>query len=157
MFTFRMEKIPNIIFQLVTRQVMEDLRDKHINRYNNILHAIPGTSSYHQFIPLRCSEIGAKICSNEDNFACIHDFNWHHIDEENISISSYAAAVYDDNWWIGLVLEKHEDECDETMKFMHPKGPSKYLFSGFNAIIHVYSKSLHTEGYCCPNCIIFCM
>ncbi|CAL4122367.1 unnamed protein product, partial [Meganyctiphanes norvegica] len=53
----------------------------------------------------------------------------HYIDEENISIL-YAAAVYDDNWWIGLVLKKHEheDECDVTMKFMHPKGPSKYFF-----------------------------
>ena len=34
----------------------------------------------------------------------------------------------DDNWWIGIILEKNAVECDITMKFMHPKGPSEFFF-----------------------------
>ena len=74
------------------------------------------------------NKIGAKRCSNDSNFACIHDFNKFYIEEETVNIASYAAAVYDENWWVGLVLEKNDEERDVTMKFMHPKGPSNFYY-----------------------------
>ena len=35
--------------------------------------------------------------------------------------------MYDNNWWIGPVIEKDDEECDIKVKFLHPKGPSKYF------------------------------
>ena len=99
-----------------------------MQRYDNILHAIPGTRSYHQFTPISRNRIGAKRCSQDNDFSCVHNFDKIFIEEENINISSYAAVVYDDSWWIGLILEKNEEECDLTMKFLHPKGPSTFYY-----------------------------
>ena len=107
---------------------MLNVRAEPAKRYADISNAIPGTRSYHQFTPLSRSKIGAKRCSIDSNFAIVHNFDHIYIQEENIEISSYAAAAYDDNWWIGIILEKNEVECDITMKFMHPKGPSEFFF-----------------------------
>ena len=128
MYLFCSETIPNIISKFLSKEEMKNARTKHAKRYDNILRPIPGTRSYHQFIPLSGNKIGAKRCSNDSDFACVHVFDKIYIQEENINISSYAAAVYDDNWWIGLIIEKNEDEYDVTMKFMHPKGPSNCFF-----------------------------
>ena len=39
----------------------------------------------------------------------------------------YIACVYDGNWWLGLVLEYSEENQDYHIKFMTPKGPSRYF------------------------------
>ena len=105
MYLFCSEKNPNIISKFVSKDEMNNFRDKHAKRYDNILHAIPGTKSYHQFTPISRNRIGAKKCSQNNDFSCVYNFNKIYI-EENINISSYAAIVYDDSWWIGLILEK---------------------------------------------------
>ena len=36
-------------------------------------------------------------------------------------IGKYVAAVYDQNWYVGLIESEHEDEY--SIKYMHPKNP----------------------------------
>ena len=88
-----------------------------------------------------------QICSIDSNFAIVHNFDHTYIQEENIEISPYAASVYDDNWWIGIFLEKNEVECDVTMKFMHPKGPSNIFLWLQRDDNLFYSKSLYSKSH----------
>ena len=48
-------------------------------------------------------------------------------EQEITSVGCYVAVAYDDNWWIGLVLEKDDIECDVKVKFLSPNGPSIYF------------------------------
>lgn len=128
MFDFCKENIPTIEFKFVPQEEMKEFRAIHEKRYDGVLHAIPGTRSYHQFTPISKNKIGAKRCSSDTNFECIHDFDKSYVEEVSVSIASYAAVVYDEYWWVGLVLEKNDEEGDVTMKFMHPKGPSKFYY-----------------------------
>ena len=75
MYLFCSETIPNIISKFLSKEEMKNARTKHAKRYDNILRPIPGTRSYHQFIPLSGNKIGAKRCSNDSDFACVHVFD----------------------------------------------------------------------------------
>ena len=59
----------------VSKNEMEQHRTNHADRYNGIEDSIPGTRSYHQFVPLSRDRVGAKRCSDDEQFACTHDFN----------------------------------------------------------------------------------
>ena len=41
------------------------------------------------------------------------------------SIHDYVAFLYDQKWWIGIVLEINIEEGDVLVKFMHPNGPAR--------------------------------
>ena len=46
---------------------------------------------------------------------------------ETITLGAYAAVVYEHSWWISVVTEVNQVECDVKVKFLHPKGPSTYF------------------------------
>ena len=46
---------------------------------------------------------------------------------ENFDISSDIPCVYEKQWWIGLIVEKGE-ENDIRVQFMHPMPGNKYCF-----------------------------
>ena len=91
----------------------------YTDRYNGIERTIPGTRSYHQFLPLSSDRIGCKRCS-DDEFACIHDFNLAFCLDEEIVVGSYAAVMYDQFWWICLVLENYDEEGDVCLLYTSP-------------------------------------
>ena len=37
------------------------------------------------------------------------------------------ACLYDGTWWIGVALEKNEEQLDVLIKFMHLSGPTRSL------------------------------
>jgi hypothetical protein len=46
------------------------------------------------------------------------------------TVRSYIAVVYQDHWWPGCVLEKHEKNEEFNIRFLHPHGPSpSFLFN----------------------------
>ena len=42
-------------------------------------------------------------------------------------MGSYVAVVYEQSWWIGVVIDVNDEEKDVEVKFMHPKGPARYF------------------------------
>ena len=40
-------------------------------------------------------------------------------------IRDYVTAVYDNNLWLGYVLEKNEEQDEVKITFLHPSGPTK--------------------------------
>ena len=149
MLAFCVEKILNIIFKFIAEAEMKNLRAAYEKRYKYVINAVPGTKSYHQFIPLYRNRIGAKRCSSDDKFTCVHNFDVFYIQDEDITIGSYTAVVYDENWWITLVLETFEQERDVKVKFMHPKdfmpGHSEMTFALYQ--ITVYLNVIRARNY----------
>ena len=43
----------------------------------------------------------------------------------HLMVEDYAACVYDDDWYIGVIEIICEEECDIQINFLHPKGPGK--------------------------------
>ena len=41
---------------------------------------------------------------------------------------SYVACKYDEQWWVGMVLEADQASNDIKITFMHPHGPSDSFF-----------------------------
>ena len=137
----------------VSKNEMEQHRTNHADRYNGIEDSIPGTRSYHQFVPLSRDRVGAKRCSDDEQFACTHDFNAVFCLDEEILVGSYVAVIYDQSWWVGLIIEKNDEESDVKVKFMHPKGPSMFYhwpqrddfcYIPFNCILKIIDVPMST-------------
>ena len=41
-----------------------------------------------------------------------------------LAIGQYIAAVYDDQWWLGTILEVDNEHDEYKVRFLHPAGPS---------------------------------
>ena len=39
-------------------------------------------------------------------------------------VNGYVTVMYEDNWWLGYVLEKDFNSGEVKIKFLHPHGPS---------------------------------
>ena len=50
------------------------------------------------------------------------------IPAQNTNIGQYVSALYDDNWYIGIV--QHVDKTNEDVfrQLIYPKGPSHYFY-----------------------------
>ena len=88
---------------------------------------MPGTRSYHQFIPISETLIGAKRISEQDDFTSIYEFaggktNYNENSGSTYLIGDYIACIYDLDWYIGRVESVCEEEGDMNIRFMHPKG-----------------------------------
>ncbi|CAH0556044.1 unnamed protein product [Brassicogethes aeneus] len=85
---------------------------------------VPGTRSYHRFVPINNSElILYRLSSDDENSGFKVSLTVRKKHEKNIDIDElqpgvYVAAVYDDNWFIGCIKERHFDETDLLINFM---------------------------------------
>ena len=95
----------------------------------SMTHALPGTSNYHQLLPIRYSIIGAKHVSSDEEFAIKFDVLSRKIIAANtpISIKESDSVVchYDEKYWIGLVLALDREQRDICVNFMHPDYPCR--------------------------------
>ena len=87
------------------------------------LRTIPGTRSYHSFIP-----DGAKLILKRISSDIVHDthkFNTPSLSPKDVTIyqpGKYIACYYDDDWYVGLILECSMQHEDFNVKFMHRRG-----------------------------------
>ena len=96
--------------------------------------AIPGTRSYHEFMPHSENNIGMNYCSKDQELATTFSFlnkdkvsdavNSNEESSENVKALNLVSCYYDNYWWIGLVLEKNDLQEGSRIKFIHPHGPS---------------------------------
>ena len=66
------EKVKSIIFFGIGKKDMFEVREKMDKRLEDG-KTIPGTRSSHHFIPQSASQIGHKLCSEDELFVDIHD------------------------------------------------------------------------------------
>ena len=89
----------------------------------------PGTRSFHQFIPISNSIIGAKYVSVDQYYAVQFDFNIVHLLEpgDTLSPSQFVVCFHDRQYWVGIIMEVSTENLDVKVKFMHPKLPTASL------------------------------
>ena len=88
----------------------------------------PGTRTYHQFIPITTTKIGAKRTSEQIEFSATFDLVTVRnlkLKTSHLKVGDYVACVYDDDWYVGVIEIICEEECDIRINFLHPKGPGK--------------------------------
>ena len=88
---------------------------------------IPGTRSFHHFLPLSEGKVTYKRVSDDEVAAGTFTFFDIVLADQisNIKIMEFIACQYDSFWWIGLVKEIGHEQGDILVKFMHPHGPSR--------------------------------
>ena len=79
--------------------------------------------SFHQFISISYSIIGAKYVSDDQYYAVQFDFNVVHLlgPGATLSPSQFVVWLYDRQYWVGIIMEVWTENLDAKVKFMHPK------------------------------------
>ena len=86
---------------------------------------VPGTRSFHHFIPLSDSKIATKRLSEDEKFDLEYEFNnTVHVTIAELEFGQYIGCIYDHLAWIGVVKEIDVENQDILVKFLHPNFPS---------------------------------
>lgn len=117
---FCITNIKNIVFYSITTQDLEQARPAMSARYEHG-STVPGTRSFHQFLPTDINAISYKRLSCDLFLAGSRNFSALPA-RKSYSVGRYVAAVYDLDWYVGLIEE--EQNADEyVISYMHPKNP----------------------------------
>ena len=128
MFTFCESSIPGVKFIYIPAVEINTTRNSLQDRFS-IARTIPGTRTYHQFIPTSTSTIKMRCLSNDDGFELEFDFlrdkvSMSCMKVKDVRVAQFILCKYDDHHWVGMVSEVNEEEHDVKIKFMHPNYPS---------------------------------
>jgi hypothetical protein len=128
MFDFCKDSILGINFVYIPSAEIDKTRSELESRFS-IAKTIPGTRSYHQYVPKSASTIKMKRVSDDDEFESEFDFLGNKaclniIKVENVRVSQYFVCKYDEEYWIGIVTEIDQEANDVFIQFMHPHYPS---------------------------------
>ena len=80
-------------------------------------------------IDLGDNRVEVKRCSTDTNYTIIHNLKKKQdiFQPDTVTLGGYEAVVYDDKWWIGIVIEINQEDVDAEVKFLQPRGPSTYF------------------------------
>ena len=123
MFEFCVNNIENMNFIYISTDELSETRIFLENRFLNA-STIPGTHTFHQFVPLSDHKIATKRCSEDGEIALVHSFSNTKIAEIKVFHFDFVCCLYEQQWWIGMVQDINKEEADVAVKFMHPNGPS---------------------------------
>ena len=104
-FEFYVEQIKGIDFLFLKNQEIGNVRVNMEERYKRT-DTVPGTRSFHQFIPIFDSIIGAKYVLDDQYCAVQFDFNIVHLlgPGDTPSPSQFVVCLYDRQYWIGIIM-----------------------------------------------------
>ena len=128
MFEFCVAEIKGINFSFLKNQEICKIWVNMEERYKRA-DTVPGTRSFHQFIPISDSIIGAKYVSDDQYHAVQFVFNIVHLlgPGDTLSPSQFVVCLYDRQYWVGIMMEVSTENLDVKIKFMHPKLPTPSL------------------------------
>ena len=131
LYQFGNDNIKGIQFFWVTKESV----DQHINdfgledRYSSA-KTVSGTRSHHAFVPLSKSIIVMRrISSDTFGTTAVVTDSYHsepeevgsdetHLDPAAYQPGQYIAAVYDQTWYIGVIVDRSDEAEDIQVKFM---------------------------------------
>ena len=89
---------------------------------------MPGTCSYHVFIPQNIEIISFKRIGENKEISGQHSF----FQSQQTSIipnnQGYVAITYNHHWWIGLVIAVESLSMEAKIMFMSPHGLTRNFF-----------------------------
>ena len=90
---------------------------------------IPGTQSFHSFVPIDGNRVEARILSisNESKIFVVNSQlsqTENYVEYNDCVIGLKIACVYDFDglWYIGEIIEKNDNDCDLKIEFLKPNG-----------------------------------
>ena len=110
-------------FLLAVKKAVDEKRSMVDKRFQGT-YAVPGTRSFHQFVPVGEHTIATKRCSDDIPFVLQHNL-YCQASVVNVDINDFVSCLYENTWWIGLVMEIDNEQNDACVKFMHPHGPAR--------------------------------
>ena len=124
LFDWTVENIERVHFKYCTS---EDYRQEEIflEERLKISRTIPGTRKLHCFIPLSSAKILTKMFSNS---SVAKDERVTHLSKTEIvihEIKGFVTAVYENDWWLGCVLQVYQDDKTVSINILIPHGPSQ--------------------------------
>ena len=125
MFDFCKTEIEGIEFLFIRKDDVVDIRSNMETRHR-VAKTVDGTRSFHQFIPISTSIIGTKYVSEDQQFALQFDFKVVKLlgPKDTLSPSQFVICVYDQQYYVGIIMEVCVENLDVKVKFMHPHLPS---------------------------------
>ena len=95
-----------------------------MDRFSKVI-TVPGNRSFHQYTPLSESSVGAKRCSDDTQYALVHNLLHQHAHEPAVNLSEYVCCVYDGRWFVGMILAINAENDDVDVELMHSSGLSR--------------------------------
>lgn len=129
MFEWASENIKNITFVFVSVEdiAMHEKTYELEKRYASA-NTISGTRSHHSFVPMSQQKLKMKRISQDAMFTevSVHvgqpsTDSYHPNDSTNFQPGKYIACIYDEDWFIGNIVERSEEHGDVYVKFMRRK------------------------------------
>ena len=91
-------------------------------------HTVPGTCSYHVFIPKNAGILSFKRIGKDDEISGQHSFFQPKQSSIIPNIQDYIVVKYGGHWWIGLVITIESISMEAKIQFVSPHSPRKNFF-----------------------------
>ena len=112
MFQYCKKNTQGIKFIFITKHELAKTQESSEDRFPKAI-TIPGTRSYHEFIPLSENTTAMKYCSKDQEVATTFSFlnedkasgavNSNEEPSENVKALDFVSCYYDIYWWTGLI------------------------------------------------------
>ncbi|KAG1656070.1 ARL14 effector protein [Nymphon striatum] len=116
--------ISGIHFFYIISHVVEDNFQHVLESRFRSLKTVPGTRTHHCFRVTNSNELCMYRISSDTLGITTKSKE----KSSNFKAGMYVAAMYDADWYAGIITEVCQDKNDALIKFMHPKGPTRSLY-----------------------------
>ena len=103
------------------------LEHKLISKRLSCAKTVAGTQKLHCIIPVTNTSVNVSEFSFSQRFR-----KEQVVFEKNASydapLSGYLTAKYDNQWWLGYIIEAFDYTQEVKLRFLHPAGPSASIF-----------------------------
>ena len=123
-FNFCNYEIKMLTSNYITKDEIDSTREKMKERFE-MARTVPGTISYHHFVPFNQFKIATKRLSEDTQYAL--EFEFIHQSTESaleVAESQFVSCLYENSLWIGVACEIDLENEDVMVKFLHPRFPS---------------------------------
>ena len=126
MFKFCKTEIRGIEFIYISKETMVSVWEMLSECFSRA-KTIPGTRSFHQFIPLSRGEIATKSVSEDIDYLLKFEFEQVQqvLSLSMVNTSQFVLCTYDSHKWVGMACEVDTAHKDIEIQFMHPPCPSR--------------------------------
>ena len=136
LFEWCSQNIQKIQFNYVTVEDYKVEKTLLSERFNQC-QSIPGTRSFHAYIPLSTSTTMLKVqtFSGSERSIKVSIIGEKIEDEDFIlmldDIRGFVTCSYKQNWWVACVLQTFSTTEEVQLSFLHPAGPNRsYYYPG---------------------------
>lgn len=119
MYSFCNEKLKNIKYFLIKSDEIAKISETLKNGFDCCKRVV-GTRSYHKYVPVSEGIVRCYFTSDSKDY---EDHSVSSIIPLSLKEKDYVACVYDDQWWIGEVVDISLENDDVLVHFYHPAGP----------------------------------